>query len=53
MLPDVVSSVRFKAQPDQGETVTPSVGSIDSTSDAATVRVIADLLRRIALLERT
>jgi hypothetical protein len=53
ILPDVVSSVRFKAQPDQGETVTPSVGSIDSTSDAATVRVIADLLRRIALLERT
>jgi hypothetical protein len=48
---DVVRSITLAAQPDGGEVVTSVIGTTDATTNAATVRLIRDLARRLGRLE--
>jgi hypothetical protein len=50
-LTDVVRSITLTAQPDVGELVTSVIGTSDTTTSSATVRLIRNLARRLGRLE--
>lgn len=50
---DVVRAVRLTASPDQGEVVTPLIGSSDATTDPRLVALYRSIERRLGRLERS
>jgi hypothetical protein len=52
LVTDVVRAVTVKAIPDQGELITPQIGSTDATTDRGTTAVLREMLRRLGRLER-
>jgi hypothetical protein len=50
-VPDVVRTITLTASPDDGEVVTSVIGNQDQSTATATVKVIRDLMRRLARLE--
>lgn len=53
MVTDIVRTVRVQISPTEGEQITPTIGATDTTTDAATVAVIRDMLSRLGRLERS
>lgn len=53
LITDVIRAVQIKGSPTGGETITPVIGTTDSTTDAGMVGVVRDMLRRLGRLERT